>query len=56
MSEMALTADHLVVIGRGRLLADAGLDQLVADSGRSSLEDAFVHLTADAVEYRGGRK
>jgi ABC-2 type transport system ATP-binding protein len=26
MSEMALTADHLVVIGRGRLIADAGLD------------------------------
>ncbi|MCA2216187.1 ATP-binding cassette domain-containing protein [Wangella sp. NEAU-J3] len=56
MSEMALTADHVVVIGRGRLLADASLDQLVADSGRSSLEEAFVHLTADAVEYRGGRR
>jgi ABC-2 type transport system ATP-binding protein len=25
MSEMALTADHLVVIGRGRLVADAGV-------------------------------
>jgi len=25
MSEMALTADHLVVLGRGRLLADVSL-------------------------------
>ncbi|MBP2707565.1 ATP-binding cassette domain-containing protein [Microbispora sp. RL4-1S] len=26
MSEMALTADHLIVIGRGRLIVDTGLD------------------------------
>ena len=111
MSEMALTADHLIVIGRGRiladcsmtdfmtdhaasyvrvkspdstrvesLLADKGLDlvriddelrvqgidapsigELVAANGlvlhelslvRSSLEDAFMALTADAVEYQ----
>ena len=29
MSEMALTADHLIVIGRGRLIADASVDELV---------------------------
>jgi ABC-2 type transport system ATP-binding protein len=29
MSEMALTADHLIVIGRGRLIADASTRQLV---------------------------
>ena len=29
MSEMALTADHLIVIGRGKLIADAGIDELV---------------------------
>jgi ABC-2 type transport system ATP-binding protein len=110
MSEMALTADHLVVIGRGRVLADCsmsdfitahassyvrvqspqrgevadvlirhgldvavhdeelrvqGLDapsigELVGKNGlylheltlvRSSLEDAFMTLTADSVEY-----
>jgi ABC-2 type transport system ATP-binding protein len=111
MSEMALTADHLLVIGRGRILADCsmtdfisrhatsfvrvrspqraeiaellrrrgldvapgdddelrvqGLDaasvgELVGTSGlllheltlvRSSLEDAFMTLTADSVEY-----
>ncbi|PJJ72501.1 ABC-2 type transport system ATP-binding protein [Diaminobutyricimonas aerilata] len=29
MSEMAQTADHLIVIGRGRVLADAPVDQVV---------------------------
>ncbi len=32
MTEMALTADHLVVIGRGRLLADAPLGELTSRS------------------------
>jgi ABC-2 type transport system ATP-binding protein len=111
MSEMALTADHLLVIGRGRILADCSTSEFIADhaasfvrvrspqpgevadllraqgldvavheddelrvqgldapaigelvgkSGlllheltlvRSSLEDAFMTLTADSVEY-----
>jgi ABC-2 type transport system ATP-binding protein len=29
MSEMALTADHLIVIGRGKLIADASVEDLV---------------------------
>src|SRR5258706_6252204 len=29
MSEMALTADHLIVIGRGQLIADMGVDEFV---------------------------
>jgi ABC-2 type transport system ATP-binding protein len=37
MSEMALTADHLVVIGAGRLLADDTVDGFVAASGRNSV-------------------
>ncbi len=32
MSEMAVTADHLVVVGRGRLIADAGVGELLAAS------------------------
>ncbi|MEO6471473.1 MAG: ATP-binding cassette domain-containing protein [Aeromicrobium sp.] len=110
MSEMALMADHLIVIGRGKVLADAPINvfmaehassyvrvkspdrgavaallnrsgvevtrfedelrvqginaasigDLAADHGlrlheltlvRSSLEDAFMELTADSVEY-----
>ncbi|MPZ82626.1 MAG: ATP-binding cassette domain-containing protein [Actinophytocola sp.] len=33
MSEMALTAQHLVIIGRGRLLADTSVDDLIARVG-----------------------
>ncbi len=113
MSEMALTADHVVVIGRGRLIADLPMADFVAGSSRqfvrvrtpdatglagelqragatvtpesdgalavvglaapaigeaaaaagfvlhelspqsASLEEAFMELTADSVEYRG---
>ncbi|WP_354643175.1 ABC transporter ATP-binding protein [Kitasatospora camelliae] len=34
MGEMALTADHLVVIGRGRLLADLGTAEFLERHGR----------------------
>jgi ABC-2 type transport system ATP-binding protein len=110
MSEMAQTADHLVVIGRGRLVADTAVSELVRGEGtvlvrtpepgfarllataggavregteaslvvsgmtsadigklaayhgvalaeltpqRVSLEDAFMALTEDSVDYRG---
>jgi ABC-2 type transport system ATP-binding protein len=43
ISEMALMADHLVVIGRGRLLADTSVAELSARA--SSLEAAFLELT-----------
>jgi ABC-2 type transport system ATP-binding protein len=35
MSEMELTADHLIVIGRGRLLADAGVRDFIESHSRS---------------------
>ena len=114
MSEMEHTADHLVVIGRGQLLADCTMGEFIARSSgqtvrvatpqadqlakavtaaggsavtgtdgalvvsglvaaqvgdlafehgvrlheltvvRASLEAAFMELTADSVEYRGG--
>ncbi|MEU8197624.1 ATP-binding cassette domain-containing protein [Microbispora amethystogenes] len=44
MSEMALTADHLVVVGRGRLLADTGLDAFV----RSAALETVVVRTPGA--------
>jgi ABC-2 type transport system ATP-binding protein len=39
MSEMALTADHLIVIGRGRLIADTSVDDFV---GRASTNLVLV--------------
>jgi len=37
MSEMALTADHLIVLGRGRVLADAPLADVVARAQTASV-------------------
>lgn len=42
MNEMAVTADHLIVIGHGRLLANAPLTDLVRPG--TSLEDAFIRV------------
>jgi ABC-2 type transport system ATP-binding protein len=53
ISEMALTAERLVVIGQGRLLADTTVAELAARGG-GSLEDAFFELTGGA-DYRAGR-
>jgi ABC-2 type transport system ATP-binding protein len=35
MSEMALTAQHLIVIGRGRLIADTSVEELIAGAARN---------------------
>jgi ABC-2 type transport system ATP-binding protein len=116
MNEMAVTADHLIVIGRGRLIADCPTDEFVARGSqpavrvsspdartlatvltgqgaqvsadgvgalivtgldapriaelaaaqglvlyelspqRASLEDAFMQLTQDSVEFDGARR
>ncbi len=37
MSEMALTATRLVVVGRGRLIADTTVDELTAQAGGNSV-------------------
>ncbi|MEU4806861.1 ATP-binding cassette domain-containing protein [Actinosynnema sp. NPDC023587] len=68
MSEMALTADRVIVIGRGRLILEASMqdladrfkkDVLVRTTGRSRLADALreaggrVHPEADALAVHG---
>jgi ABC-2 type transport system ATP-binding protein len=52
IGEIALTAEHLVVIGQGRLLADTSVAELSARA--PSLEDAFLDLTGASAEYRAG--
>jgi ABC-2 type transport system ATP-binding protein len=37
MSEMALTAEHLIVIGRGRLLADASMNEFVQSASATTV-------------------
>ncbi|MEU7030558.1 ABC transporter ATP-binding protein [Streptomyces sp. NPDC046275] len=38
MSEMALTADHLIVIGKGRLLADTTVADLIREAGGTTVK------------------
>ena len=56
MSEMALTADHLLVVGRGRLIADTGVDEFLRHASgnvvrvRSPQADALAaQLTSPGV-------
>jgi ABC-2 type transport system ATP-binding protein len=50
IAEMALTAERLIVVGAGRLLADTTVAELSATN--ESLEDAFLALTSSSVEFR----
>ena len=52
MSEMALTADHLIVIGRGQLLADMSVKDFIA---RNSTSFALVRTPADERSARPAR-
>ena len=64
MNEMAVTADHLLVIGQGRLLADCATAEFIrrhtdpevyaatpAVARPALLEEAFMRLTATTAQY-----
>ncbi|GAB7187940.1 ABC transporter ATP-binding protein [Kitasatospora sp. Ki12] len=53
MSEMALTADHLVVIGRGRLLADAATADFIDRHGRTRIRVRAVDPAKLAALFDG---
>jgi ABC-2 type transport system ATP-binding protein len=50
MSEMSLTADHLLVIGKGRLIADTSVDEFVRSSSQQS-----VHVRSPQAAELGAR-
>ncbi len=59
MSEMALTADHLIVIGRGRIIADAPIQSIIDGQGMARVrvradrpQDLLGSLAADGVSAR----
>ena len=56
MSEMAQVADHLVVIGRGRLLADVSTAELIESSARRDvlLRSPRAGELAGLIKARGG--
>jgi ABC-2 type transport system ATP-binding protein len=63
MSEMALTADHLIVIGRGKLIADTSVDEFVARASRKvvvvrspELERLRAELTRPGVTFVEGER
>jgi ABC-2 type transport system ATP-binding protein len=53
MSEMALTADHLIVIGRGRLIADVPVDQFIRRHAPSVVRVRSPHAFELAGHLRG---
>jgi ABC-2 type transport system ATP-binding protein len=63
MSEMAQTAEHLVIVGRGRLIADTSVTDIVEQASRNatvlvrtSQSDALVGaLRGDGVTVEAGR-
>ena len=57
MSEMALTADHLLVIGRGRLLADTPARELIArhSDARVMVRAAETSRLSDDLRAAGGQ-
>ncbi len=52
MSELERTVDHVIVLGRGKVLADATRADLVAEG--DGLEQVYLRLTGAAVEFRAG--
>ncbi|MDA8392404.1 MAG: ATP-binding cassette domain-containing protein [Actinomycetota bacterium] len=57
MNEMAVTADHLVVIGRGKLIADCSTEEFIASNTERSVlvRSPDGGRIADAIAAAGGR-
>ncbi|MFE3543842.1 ABC transporter ATP-binding protein [Nocardia sp. NPDC059177] len=54
LTEVEITADRIVIMGRGRILSDASRDDTVAlGSGPRRLESAYLAVTRGSVEYAG---
>ena len=53
ITEVGLSAGHFVVIGRGRLLADAAVEDL-APTGTTTLEEVYLELTRGMAEFSVG--
>ena len=62
MSEMEHTADHLIVIGRGQLLADCTMEEFIARSSGQTVRvatpqaDLLAKAVAEAGRQRGQRR
>jgi sodium transport system ATP-binding protein len=50
MQEVSHLCDEIVIVAKGSVVAHGTAEQLLAESGYSNLEDAFVHLAGEIVE------
>jgi ABC-2 type transport system ATP-binding protein len=57
MNEMAVTAEHLIVIGRGRLIADCSTDEFIQRSTKQTVvvRSPDADRLADALAAEGGK-
>jgi ABC-2 type transport system ATP-binding protein len=65
MSEMSLTADHLIVIGRGKLIADTGVAEFLAGASKklvhvrspqaANLREVLAGLGAACTDLESGQ-
>ena len=49
MQEVSALCDEIVIVARGSVVAHGTAEELLAQSGRANLEDAFVHLSGEGV-------
>jgi sodium transport system ATP-binding protein len=49
MQEVSALCDEIVIVAKGSVVAHGTSEELLAQSGRANLEDAFVHLTGEGV-------
>jgi sodium transport system ATP-binding protein len=47
MQEVSALCDEIVIVARGEVVASGRAAELLAESGRDNLEDAFVHLSGE---------
>jgi ABC-2 type transport system ATP-binding protein len=55
ITEVARSAGHLLVIGRGRLLADARIEDLIPPDG-TTLEEIYLQLTHGTADFDSGQQ
>ena len=55
LSEVEITADRIVIMGKGRILTDADRDEVLAlGTGPRRLESAYLETTRTSVDYVAG--
>ena len=56
MSEMALTADHVIVVGQGRLLRDQSMAEFIADASTDVVRVRSPQAARAGRDARGRRR